>query len=73
MINSLDELVQLSLIDSLGTQGLGCDFILIETGKKFKVYHASIKYKDIVVYTDKGPIRYLVDDSGCDTELILSG
>ena len=64
-ITDIKELIELSLgnIDHFGDD-IACRFIIYEDGQEYEVYNANLAYRDILLYSTKGVLNYLVDSYG---------
>ena len=59
MYSSFNDLVDLALSDD--PHYVDCSFSIEHEGTSYHCYHASIAHRDILLYTDKGTVTYLVD------------
>lgn len=62
MYTSLTDLVDLAI--NHDSTYVDCSFQVTTPAGIFHAYHASIVHRDILLYTDKGTVTYLVDSYG---------
>ena len=53
------------------SRSLECDVTLEADGEKFHAYEVSIANQDLLFFTDKGTLNYLVDNYGGDARAEL--
>jgi len=58
--SSLNDLITLSL-DLFPTSEVDCSLTLDIDGTEHQAYTCAVSYRDLLFYTDKGTVTYLVD------------
>lgn len=58
----LSDLISAAIGDANVT--IDCDFTVEVDGQTCDVYEASVTYRDILLFTDKGTVTYFVDSYG---------
>ena len=64
MLTNLQEIIEKSVAYNEESQEFDCKITLKENGKTFKAYTVSIANCDLLFYTDKGCLNYLIDSIG---------
>ena len=64
MKRSFEELVELSVKHKGQNKYLACDIILIDDEKEYKAHEVSICNRDLLFFTDKGTLNYVIDSYG---------
>jgi len=71
VLKSLNDCVDESLTHKGENEYFACDFIASEENESFKVDEASICNRDILLFSDKATLNYLVDIYGDKTTIEL--
>jgi hypothetical protein len=61
IVTSLADIIELSTNIEKENVSLACNFEIEVDGHTCKVYEASVAHRDILLYSDKGVLNYLVD------------
>lgn len=62
--NTFEHLVELSVKHKGQNKYLPCDISLDVDGKTYNAYEVSIHTRDLLFFTDKGTLNYVVDSYG---------
>lgn len=64
LYTSLNDLIDLVVDPNGDYDDLDCSIDLKVDNIEYKAYGVSLAYRDLLFYTDKGTIQYLVDSNG---------
>jgi hypothetical protein len=70
-LNNLQDVIEKSINWIGENQELDCNITLNEEGQTFQAYTVSIAHRDLLFYTDKGVLNYLIDKFGDKYSLSL--
>ncbi len=62
-MRNLQYYIEKSLTEK-NTKSLECDLTLAIDGIKYHAYEVSIAHRDLLFYTDKGTLNYVIDSYG---------
>jgi hypothetical protein len=69
-LKDIEDIIELSLT-AKHSKSYPCSLVLNEDGEKFRAYEVSIANRDLLFFTDKGTLNYLVDSFGDQTSIEL--
>ena len=64
MSKLMNEIIEISLELNGDTVICDVDMQLIEDGITYNVYQCSVSHRDLLFYSDKGTLNYLIDSYG---------
>lgn len=65
LITDINDLIELSINDhNQYNSDIPCKFIIYEDNAEYEVYNATIAYRDILLYSNKAVLNYVVDSYG---------